>query len=301
MAWKQTRHHAPNTAWPPKGIELVLHFAGPSKLWSHQVASDQGRSLLTQDAFENPTSDWKILTAENAKNGDSQTPQFQNAGRGLLLSGPVGRAVLLERPVPDDAGCVEVVIDPIDDQDTSWGPGLALVCPDGAIEVNLRPGDRGEHGHFELRNRGAESLAKISLFAAQDHGIERTRRYALRVRWQDDQMIWDVAQLKRTSNSPTDAPARDATASDLVDPRLPYGSANPIDLEIRRTICRPSRRTQPHRSALNAVSTIFESIANGTKDWSKTTLKAVCVSMCTMNSTMDCLLTANGSPSRIQP
>ena len=216
MAWKQTRHHAPNTAWPPKGIELVLHFAGPSKLWSHQVPSDQGRSLLTKDVFETPKSNWKVLTDENTRNGDSQTPLFQNARGGLILSGQVGRALLLERPVPEDAGCVEVVIDPIDDQDTSWGPGLALVCPDGAIEVNLRPGDRGEHGHFELRNRGAESLAKIPPFAAQDNGIERTCRYALRVRWQEDQMIWDVAQLKQPSNSPVDN-----TPSESVDPQRP--------------------------------------------------------------------------------
>ncbi|MFM7517445.1 MAG: hypothetical protein ACKO3V_10915 [Pirellula sp.] len=30
MAWKPTRHHAPNAAWPPKGIELILRFAIPT-------------------------------------------------------------------------------------------------------------------------------------------------------------------------------------------------------------------------------------------------------------------------------
>ncbi|MCY3007034.1 MAG: hypothetical protein NTV29_13810 [Planctomycetota bacterium] len=216
MEWKQTRHHAPNTAWPPKGIELVLRFAKPGTLWSQGVGSDQGRSLLWEDSFENHESNWKNLTALNAKNSDPQTLRIENAHGGLILTGPVGRALLLERPVPQDAGCVEVAIDPIDDQDTSWGPGLALVCPDGAIEVNLRPGDRGEHGHFELRNQGRETLVKVPQFAAQDNGIERTCRYALRVRWQEDQMIWDVAQLKQPSNSPVDT-----IPSDSVDPQRP--------------------------------------------------------------------------------
>jgi hypothetical protein len=57
---------------------------------------------------------------------------------------------------------IEAVIDGGTDQATSWGPGLGLVFGDGSVvKANLRPGDRGEHGHFELRDRGGEKLASV--------------------------------------------------------------------------------------------------------------------------------------------
>ena len=44
FAWKRTRHHDPNAAWPPKGIELVLRFAMPNSNWIHAASSEIGRA-----------------------------------------------------------------------------------------------------------------------------------------------------------------------------------------------------------------------------------------------------------------
>lgn len=200
MKWKRTRHHAPDAAWPPKGIELILSFAMPGMQWSQSASSQEGRELILEDRFESIDSRWKKLTAPAGQINGLASPEVQ-VRQGLQLTGLAGQAILLERAIAQEAGCVEVTIDPMSDKDTSWGPGLTLVFPDGNVEVNLRPGDRGEHGHFELRQRGREQLAKIPGFASSDNGLDRSMRYRLRVRWQDDKMIWDAAQVPAADRS----------------------------------------------------------------------------------------------------
>jgi hypothetical protein len=200
MAWKRIRHHAPNVAWPPKGIELILSFAMPGMRWAQSSSSEEGRELVLEDRFESIDPDWKKLTAPKGQSEGLTAPGVQ-AQQGLQLTAKPGQAILLECALAEDAGCIEVTIDPMSDRDTSWGPGLTLVCPEGNVEVNLRPGDRGEHGHFELRERGREQLAKIPEFASSDSGLDRSMRYRLRVRWQDDKMIWDAAQVAAADRS----------------------------------------------------------------------------------------------------
>ena len=198
MQWKQTRHRSPNAFWPPKGIELILNFAMPGMQWTKSSSSQEGREVVFADAFQSIDTEWKKLIS--TKSGDSAPKvgaEFQ-AKAGLQLTGMAGQAIMFERAISDQVGCVEVTIDPMSDRDTSWGPGLTLVGPDGNIEVNLRPGDRGEHGHFELRKQGREQLTKISQFASSDSGLNRSMRYRLRVRWQDGSMVWDAAEVSKT-------------------------------------------------------------------------------------------------------
>jgi len=40
MAWKPTRHHAPDAAWPPKGIEVILRFTMPAAASQPRVRVD---------------------------------------------------------------------------------------------------------------------------------------------------------------------------------------------------------------------------------------------------------------------
>jgi len=198
MQWKQTRHHSPNAFWPPKGIELILNFAMPGMLWTQSSSSQEGREVVFADAFQSIDPEWKkLISTKSGESAPKVGPEFQ-AKSGLQLTGMAGRAILFERAISDRVGCVEVTIDPMSDRDTSWGPGLTLVGPDGNIEVNLRPGDRGEHGHFELRKHGREQLAKISQFASSDNGLNSSIRYRLRVRWQDGSMVWDAAEVSKT-------------------------------------------------------------------------------------------------------
>jgi non-ribosomal peptide synthetase component E (peptide arylation enzyme) len=41
-----------------------------------------------------------------------------------------------------------------------------FVFPGHVVKVNLRPGDRGTHGQFELRDGGREQLTKVAAFTA---------------------------------------------------------------------------------------------------------------------------------------
>lgn len=227
MAWKQTRHHAPNVSWPPKGIELILSFAMPSSRWTQANSTSQDRTLLWEDPFDYLHPDWRKLVAQATDQAQQTRETSMQTKGGLLINGSPGKAFLIERTLPENAGCIEVVIDPMSDRDTSWGPGLALVWPDRNIEVNLRPGDRGEHGHFELRNRGSEQLAKVQEFAANDGGIERTFRYSLRVRWQDGKILWDVASITRND------PSKSGPYHKLFE--LPFDGKPPVALRIGKS------------------------------------------------------------------
>lgn len=221
--WKRSRHHAPDVHWPPKGIELVLSFSMPNANWKQDNPCHVGRALLWSDSLTNLDTQWTTLATNPDKDASADRSIHMSAqlpvvlptkslvespvgassgehhGDGSVFKSMPGQSVLLEHAVPKNTSCIEVLIDPGTDQDTSWGPGLALVWDDGNVEVNLRPGDRGEHGYFELRNRGREQLAKVSQFAASDSGLELDRVYALRVRWQSGSMIWDVAQLPKNA------------------------------------------------------------------------------------------------------
>lgn len=211
FAWRRARHHAPDAAWPPKGLELVLRYSMPSAVWKNANTSRDGRTLLLEDQLRTREPSWNWLTVDRGtKAADEKAPQVLTIGelekvgdiqeannirQGLVFCGLPGQGNLLERVLPENTSCVEVEIAPGTDQDTSWGPGLALVWEDGILEVNLRPGDRGEHGHFELRNRGREQLATVDKFAHSDRGLDSNRRYSLRARWQNGEMRWDVADV----------------------------------------------------------------------------------------------------------
>lgn len=215
--WRRVRHHAPDAAWPPKGLELVLRYSMPSASWKGASASREGRVLLLEDQLRTREPSWSWLVANGKSNGAEETaPKVLAVGeavsvgelqeavanpKGIIFNGLPGQGSLLERVLPENTSCVEVVIAPGTDQDTSWGPGLALVWEDGILEVNLRPGDRGEHGHFELRNRGSEQLARVEKFAQSDRGLDANRRYSLRARWQNGEMRWDVADVTGLSES----------------------------------------------------------------------------------------------------
>lgn len=63
-----------------------------------------------------------------------------------------------ERSWPPEARAVQCLVDPGTDRGASWGPGLALVFPEGVVKFNLRP----ERGCFGVVVNGVESeLGKL--------------------------------------------------------------------------------------------------------------------------------------------
>lgn len=188
FSWKRVRHHAPDAQWPPPGASVRFDFAWPENVFPESPPSSVGRALIWEDKFQTLDPVWKISAS-----GASERVSFQNEGKPGEIYAPAGNHCFAERSLPPNVGLIEVVIHPGTDQDTSWGPGVALLFPRRIVEVNLRPGDRGVHGQFELRDNGRESLATIKSFTAQDGGLDVARAYRLRARLEQGQVIWDVA------------------------------------------------------------------------------------------------------------
>ncbi len=188
LAWKRVRHNAPDVQWPPQGVTLRLDFAWPVDDASADTPSSAGRPRLLDDSFQRLDPAWKVVASRRA-----ERIQFQNEGKAGEIYALAGTHCFAERTLSSPVSLVEAVIQPGTDRDTSWGPGLGLVFGGRMVEVNLRPGDRGVHGQFELRNAGGEQLATLKDFTASDGGLDTARSYRLRARIDAGTLIWDVA------------------------------------------------------------------------------------------------------------
>ncbi|MEY4567126.1 MAG: hypothetical protein RLY14_2096 [Planctomycetota bacterium] len=185
--WKRVRHHAGESKWPPPGVSLRLDFTMPTASSHPNLPSAAGRPTILNDTFTSLSDQWKI-----SRSNAAERISFQNEGKpGEIYSLP-GKHCFANYSLSQPVSLVETVIDPGTDQDTSWGPGLTLSFPKRTVKVNLRPGDRGVHGHFELRDNGNESLISLPKFAATDGGLDTGRTYRLRVRIEKDQLVWEV-------------------------------------------------------------------------------------------------------------
>ncbi len=188
MAWKRARHHAPDVKWPPPGVALRLDFVAPHGEAMDDLPSEAGRTLDWEDSFQKPDPAWRVFASKR-----DERVSFQNEGKAGEIYTPAGAYCFAERALVAPVSLIEAVIHPGTDKDTSWGPGLALVFNGRVVKVNLRPGDRGEHGQFELRDNGGERLARVREFTATDGGLDPARAYRLRVRFDAGMMVWDVA------------------------------------------------------------------------------------------------------------
>lgn len=188
LAWKRTRHHAPEVKWPPSGVTLRLDFAWPQAEGLDDLPSAAGRALLWEENFQKLDAAWKIVASKRA-----ERISFQNEGKVGEIYALAGAHCFAERTLIEPVSLVEAVIQPGTDKDASWGPGLALVFKGRVVEVNLRPGDRGAHGQFELRDNGGTRLATVKEFTAADGGLDAAREYRLRVRVEPAGLICEVA------------------------------------------------------------------------------------------------------------
>lgn len=191
MPWKRVRHHAPDAVWPPAGVELRLEFAAPIESPASKSPSELGRVLLWADQFAALNADWTIVRSH----GDDSN-SFETEGVAGAISALAGTALYAEHALPENTHLIEADIQPGTDRDSSWGPGLGLVWPDRVVEVNLRPGDRGQWGHFELRDRGRSQLATLTNVRSEDGGLDVEKRYRLRARVEASQIHWEVADAK---------------------------------------------------------------------------------------------------------
>lgn len=244
LAWKRVRHHAPDVQWPPRGVSLRLDFAWPQATRLEGLPSEAGRELVWADPFRGLDPAWKVQASRHA-----ERISFQNEGKAGEIFAPVGAHCFAERPLPASATLVEAVIHPGTDTDASWGPGLGLVFPGRVVEVSLRPGDRGTHGQFELRDGGSEQLARLKEFTAADGGLDVARAYRIRARWDGGRLVWDVADgaqspavFVKLFELELDGPApvavrvgktdRRGGAGDSIAPDAPWGRSRVTEVRV---------------------------------------------------------------------
>lgn len=187
FAWKQVRYSAAAN-WPPKGVQLELKFKMPQQFASEKLPSPAGRDLIWSDDFRTLQEAWQI-TKSNA----DERISFQNEGKAGEIYALSNTHCFATRDVPESTRLVEVQLDAGTDRDSSWGPGLTILFPNRIIEVNLRPGDRGEHGHFELRDNGQTNLVTVTEFKASDGGLDTSHPYNLRARIENGQLHFEAA------------------------------------------------------------------------------------------------------------
>lgn len=182
--WGNRRYQSRSTAWPPKGVKLSFFFE-PS---AESPSADVSREVLWSDDFTKMDPAWRRKESDT-----EERVSFENEGKAGEIYAMGNLHCFAERLIPEGTVMLEAVIHPGSDQSTSWGPGLGLVYGDRVMKVNLRPGDRGEHGHFELRH-GGERLARVKDLAAADGGLSLEHAYRLRallgpvVKWEVSRM-----------------------------------------------------------------------------------------------------------------
>lgn len=189
FGWARSRHHAPDTRWPPAGVHLQMNYELPqNRNQPNSTPSDVGRKKLWHDTMQKESDAWNLFASEA-----HQRTSFSNEGKFGEIYALTNTSCYAERKLNNDVSLVEVVLHLGTDKATSWGPGLGLVFENGSIKLNCRPGDRGQHGHFELRSNGEESLKSLERFADADGGLQLDQSLCLRVRRTKTSWIWEVA------------------------------------------------------------------------------------------------------------
>lgn len=122
---KRPEWMAKDHPWPPPGKHIVIHYdppAAPSSTLTGKLIEKE-----TFGAFAPPAAHWTI-TASKLHPRSS----FNNEGKSGEIMALPDSSVFAERPWPKDARSVELELDAGDDAlSNAWGPGLALVAPDG--------------------------------------------------------------------------------------------------------------------------------------------------------------------------
>lgn len=151
FAWNRVRHHAPNLAWPPKGLHLRMDYTfpdlSPGELLSVSQQSSLGRDALLETRFESLAPSWKLRTSP-------MDPQSTFAEGGLpgRIRTPKNTAVFAEHPLPPGVGLVVLTLNRDTDLSGAWGPGIALTFPDRVVQLNLKEGSEagGNRSPFKL-------------------------------------------------------------------------------------------------------------------------------------------------------
>jgi len=153
FAWARVRH-AEDRPWPPPGVSLELDFQMNAKtqaaLMSQRSGPEAERTPLIDEAFQRATPAWKQVVSDR-----HERDSVINEGKFGEIYAQANDHAFLSRELPRATEVVECRVDPGTDGSASWGPGMALLWPDGsALKLFLRPGQE----QFGVNWNGAELM-----------------------------------------------------------------------------------------------------------------------------------------------
>lgn len=137
FGWKRVRRHAPDVAWPPKGVYLRMDYSMPDP--GHTAAdagmdSSLARTKLLGDDFSKLDPAWKIHVSKA-----HERSSFENEGKAGEIYTLANTAVYAERALPKGTRLVESKIDVGTDKSAVWGPGMALVFKNRVVKYHIQP------------------------------------------------------------------------------------------------------------------------------------------------------------------
>jgi len=153
FGWDRVRH-AEDRPWPPPGVSLELDFQMNAKTQAALMSQNSGpeaeRTPLIDESFQRATPAWKQVVSDR-----HQRNSVINEGKFGEIYAEANSYAFLSRELPRAAEVVECRVDPGTDGSASWGPGMALLWPDGrSLKLFLRPGQE----QFGVNLNGAELI-----------------------------------------------------------------------------------------------------------------------------------------------
>ncbi|GFR77251.1 arylsulfatase [Elysia marginata] len=195
LSWKQVRHHAPSTQWPPKGVSIRFHFKlpvidagftsdflGSGVQNTNALPSALGREKLLYDDFEIDRNHWRTQISSSHFRSS-----FNNEGKGGEIYTPVNSAVFKEGKLPKGTHSLETRIFLGTDDSDDYAPGIAVVFKNGKT---LK--------FFIRTNTGSQNKPLLAVFDGKrkhlitnSPSIDLTKVLGLRIRDQKGKLFFD--------------------------------------------------------------------------------------------------------------
>ena len=180
FGWKRARP-SEGRPWPPPGVSLELDFAMNAKtqaaMMSRMSGPEAERRVLVDEDFARATPAWKPVVSDRHERNS-----VANEGKFGEVYALANSYAFLGRELPGATEVVECRIDPGTDASASWGPGMALIWPDGrALKLFLRPGQE----QFGVNLDGSERMIA---------GAGAGRAWWLRVEFQPGRVVCRASQ-----------------------------------------------------------------------------------------------------------
>ena len=212
FAWKRTRHTAPQSAWPPKGVHLRMDYELPvsarldALVGQTSTPSDLFRRTLVSDDLTEWTDRWRIHTSDSHPRSS-----FNNEGKAGEIYTPQNTCVYAETELPAGTCIVEADFESGTDKSRAYGPGIALIWPERTVKLQLSPGGDGYNPYLTIAYYDGKRWVRRFEGAGKMDDVP----YTLRIRLAGKDICFDVKpqggewrNLGRLNDRPGQDPVR---------------------------------------------------------------------------------------------